>query len=137
MKRGGFRYDNKMLSGGELMVQGELYSGNAGQFISAPSLTTPFTETFSNDASLNGQFILGRWSSSKEGDTQTSIQTYFDRAVRREYHANVETNIFDIEVERRQRFGKIHDVIAGIGYRFNRDDIGNSTEVAILSLIHI
>lgn len=131
MKRGGFRYDNKMLSGGELMVQGELYSGNAGQFISAPSLTTPFTETFSNDASLNGQFILGRWSSSKEGDTQTSIQTYFDRAVRREYHANVETNIFDIEVERRQRFGKIHDVIAGIGYRFNRDDIGNSTEVAI------
>lgn len=131
IKRGGFRYDNRMLAGGELMIQGELYTGNAGQFVSAPSLSSPFTETFSDDASLNGQFILGRWSSSKDGSSQTSVQTYFDRAIRREYHANVATNIFDIEAEKRQKFGKIHEVIAGIGYRFHRDDIGNSTDVAI------
>jgi len=60
IKRGGFRHDNRMLADGELMIQGELYTGNAGQFVSAPSLSSPFTETFSDDASLNGQFILGR-----------------------------------------------------------------------------
>lgn len=131
IKRGGFRYDNRMLAGGELMIQGELYTGNAGQFVSAPSLSSPYTETLSDDASLNGQFILGRWSSSKDGSSQTSVQTYFDRAIRREYHANVATNIFDIEAEKRQKIGKIHEVIAGIGYRFHRDDIGNSTDVAV------
>lgn len=41
------------------------------------------------------------------------------------------TNIFGFEAEKRQKFGKIHEVIAGIGYRFHRDDIGNSTDVAV------
>lgn len=131
IQRGGFRYDNRRVSGGDLMVQGEVYAGNTGQFIASPSLTTPFTTTFSDDASINGQFILGRWSSQKDNNSQTSVQTYLDRSIRREFHANLATLTFDIEAEKRQKLAKSHDVIAGLGYRFNRDDIDASTDVAI------
>ena len=54
MQRGGFRYDNKSISGDNLMVQGAAYVGKAGQVVASPSLTTPFTNTFTDDASLNG-----------------------------------------------------------------------------------
>lgn len=131
IQRGGFRYDNKMLSGGDLMVQGEIYTGNAGQVVAFPALTTPFTNTFSNDASVNGQFLLGRWSSQTDDNSSVTVQTFFDRTVRREAHANLETLTFDIEAQKRQQFAKIHDVIFGLGYRFGRDDVAASTIVAI------
>lgn len=131
IQRGGFRYDNSLISGGDLMIQGQIYAGNAGQFISAPALTTPFTNTFSNDATLNGQFLLGRWSSKTEEKSEASIQTYFDRTVRREAHANLETFTFDIEAQKRQQFASIHDVVAGVGYRLNRDTVAASADVAI------
>jgi iron complex outermembrane receptor protein len=131
IQRGGVRYDNKLRSGGDLMVQSEVYTGNAGQLVAFPSLTTPFTTTFSDDAEVNGQFVLGRWSSPVNDNSQISIQTYLDRTVRREAHANLEVLTFDIEAQKRQRFAKIHDVIAGFGYRFNRDDIEASANVSI------
>ncbi len=130
IQRGGFRYDNRSVRGGALMLQSEIYTGNAGQFVAAPSLTAPFTTTFSNDASVNGQFLLGRWTQEGENDSQTMLQGYFDRAVRREYHANTATIAFDLEAQRRQKFGDNHDVIAGLGYRFSRDDVDESVDVS-------
>jgi iron complex outermembrane receptor protein len=131
MQRGGFRYDNKLMSGGDLMVQGAAYVGKAGQVVASPTLTTPFTTSFTNDASLNGQFVLGRWSRQTSENAETTVQTYIDRAIRREYHANLSTVTFDIEAQRRQKIADSHDVIAGIGYRVTRDDIDASPDVAI------
>lgn len=131
MQRAGFRYDNDLLSGATLSVQGQIYAGNAGQFVTFPTLTTPFSRSLSNDASLNGQFVLGRWSSQKETESQLTVQTYFDRTVRRDVHANVETYTLDLEAQKRQRFANIHDVVAGVGYRLGRDSIDGTSEVSI------
>ncbi|MBT5111253.1 MAG: TonB-dependent receptor [Rhodospirillaceae bacterium] len=131
MQRGGFRYDSTMSSGTNLMIQGQVYTGNAGQLVGFPTLTAPFTNTFADDASLNGQFVLGRWSSNSSTRSKLNIQMYVDRTVRREAHANVETNTFDIEAQKRQQFSTIHDVVSGIGYRWNRDTVEASEVVAI------
>jgi iron complex outermembrane receptor protein len=131
VQRGGFRYDNKMAFGGDLMVQGELYTGNAGQVVAFPITAAPFTNIFSNDARINGQFVLGRWSTQSDDTSQTSIQAYFDRTVRREAHSNLETKTFDIEAQNRQKLASIHDVIAGVGYRLITDDTESSSIVSI------
>jgi iron complex outermembrane recepter protein len=130
IQRGGFRYDNKSVRGGKLMLQGEAYTGNAGQFVASPALTSPFTNDFSNDARVNGQFMLGRWSSEMTDNSQTTFQSYFDRASRSEFHADTVTLSFDMEAQHRLKVGEIHDLIAGLGYRFNRDDIVASTDVS-------
>ncbi len=130
IQRGGFRYDNKSVRGGSLMLQGEAYTGNAGQFVSSPALTSPFTRDFSNDARVNGQFVLGRWSSGMIDNSETTFQTYFDRAARSEFHADTVTLSLDMEAQHRLKVGDIQDLIGGLGYRFNRDDIVGSTDVS-------
>lgn len=126
MQRAGFRYDVDRPSGAKLMVQGEFYRGEVGQTVAFNTLTAPFTSTFAEDNSLNGQHVLARWS----GLDGLTVQGYYDRAVRHDLHASVETNTLDLEVEKRRRFGKRHDVVAGVGYRLNQDSMGSSSQTA-------
>lgn len=117
MQRGGFRYDRKPISGGSLMLQGEIYFGQNGQLVALPTLTTPFSESASDDTKVEGQFLLGRWQNASD----FTIQAYFDRAIRDDIHIGSGTRTFDLDIQKRTTPWRSHDVIFGGGYRFTTD----------------
>jgi iron complex outermembrane recepter protein len=99
-------------------LQGDLYTGRAGQLTTA-------------DIGLGGGNVLGRWERTFSADSDFKLQMYYDRTNRRVpalFGEGLDT--YDIDLQHRRVIAGGHDVIWGFGYRFIDDTIANSASVA-------
>lgn len=111
----GFRTDWRK-GGVGFTLQGDAYDGESeegavGRFIIPP-------------IKVSGANLLGRWTRQMQDGSDIRVQAYFDHTKRDDpLFYRPESDIFDIDVQYGMPLGR-HRVIAGVGYRYARDDVG-------------
>jgi iron complex outermembrane recepter protein len=104
--RAGFRYDRH--SGADsLTVQGDAYLGDIDQ----PA----------GDRDIAGGNVLARWTRRLGDDSIVEVQAYYDRSDLDQTTFRDRLDTFDIEAQLATRVAEIHRVVAGGGYRLQRD----------------
>jgi len=106
----GFRTDWSS-SGAKLTMQGDAYRGRGDERTPAGRIT------------VSGMNLLARWAQRLSGGSELRLQSYYDRAERRDlagFQGNVDT--FDIELEHAVPF-QAHRLLWGVGYRRATDDV--------------
>jgi iron complex outermembrane recepter protein len=101
-------------------LQGDLYDGRIRQ-------------AGTNDISVSGGNVVGRWSHTLSENSDFKLQLYYDRTHRNipgTFAENLDT--YDVDFQHRLRVGERHDVVWGFGYRLIEDDVGNSPGLAFL-----
>jgi iron complex outermembrane receptor protein len=101
-------------------VQGDAYRGELEQAL--PGMTR-----------LEGMNLLGRWNQRLSDGSNLRVQGYYDRTERNQPGTfREELDVFDLELQHTlKRLGQ-HTVIWGGGYRYARDQVGNSALLAFL-----
>jgi iron complex outermembrane recepter protein len=118
--QGGFRADWLPSSGEKVMLLGNFYGGDIGQ-------TAP------GDVTVDGQNLLGRWTHPLAGDSEISLQLYWDRTHRRITGSIAEVlNTYDLEFQHRLPLGERNKLIWGGGYRLMHDEVSNAAALAFL-----
>lgn len=116
MTQGGFRMDYYPTTANTMTLQGDFYSGtefNAG----------------SDQSTLDGQNVLGRWTHTFSDESDFKVQLYFDRTWRRDVPSTISDELvtYDFDFQHRFPIGQWQSVIWGLGYRLMRDDTPSST----------
>lgn len=115
----GFRLDSANGSD-KFTLQGDAYDGSIDQAVS-------------DDKTISGANLLGRWNRALEGGDNIQVQAYFDRT-RRDYPGTFseELDTYDIDAQHHFQGGKNHDIVWGGGYRLMQDQVDNSAFLAFL-----
>jgi iron complex outermembrane recepter protein len=123
MLRGGFRIDGDASLDSAFTVQGDYYTGEFGEHKQRASLTPPFSQPFDAVGRDRGGNVVGRWTRTFSGQSQLTLQTYYDRfEENRGAGLNQETrDTVDVDVQHRFGWANRHDIVWGLGYRYTRD----------------
>jgi len=105
-----------------LTLQGELYSGTAGESGLFPTTAAPFIEPYVTDLEMSGAHILSRWDRQISDTETTSLQFYYDRNSRNEIYLEFDVDVLDIEYQHQLLVADCHNVTWGAGYRFTSFD---------------
>jgi iron complex outermembrane receptor protein len=118
--QGGFRTDWLPEHGEAVTFQGDFYGGE----VESP---------FSGKTRVDGQNLLGRWTHPIADGSDFRLQLYWDRTWRRIPNVFLEElNTYDIDAQYQTPLGERHKLMAGLGYRFMNDEVGNSPGLAFL-----
>ncbi|MGA2848686.1 MAG: TonB-dependent receptor [Terracidiphilus sp.] len=121
---GGFRTDTAITAKDSLTTEGEVYNGNAGELAYIPlSLQPPESATVALRDLYSGWNLLTRWNRTFSPRSQATLQVYFDRASRGDTTYSIGLDTFDIDFQNHIAWGARQDVVWGLGYRLNADDI--------------
>lgn len=118
--RGGFRIDSNPSAQDELTLLGDIYNGDVGHTGTSYSLTAPISQSYTQQNSLKGGNILGRWKRTYSDDSDMILQIYYDREKRHIQAFNQTLNTYDIDFQHRFASGDRHEVTWGLGYRLYR-----------------
>jgi iron complex outermembrane recepter protein len=120
----GFRLDSALSRVDSLTLQGDIYSGRAGQTDFIPTRFHPDGQVYEQDSEFSGGNLLGRWERIFSADSDLALQFYYDRTNRDDEGILQENlDIFDLDFQHRFAPLKNHEVIWGLGYRLTHDDI--------------
>jgi iron complex outermembrane receptor protein len=121
---GGFRTDTTISAKDSLTTEGEVYNGNAGELAYIPlSLQPPESATVSLRDLYSGWNLLTRWNRTFSPRSEATLQVYFDRASRGDTTYSIGLDTLDIDLQHHIAWGARQDVVWGLGYRLNADDI--------------
>ncbi len=129
MGRGGFRMDWEANDQDNVMVEGGLYKGAAGQALTVATLTPPFSSTSSEDVDLKGAHFLARWTHEISNDSDFSFKFFYDRVERDEIIQDYTLDTFDIEFQHRFPFVLGQEITWGGEYRYWLDDFEGSLTI--------
>ena len=128
--RGGFRMDWTPTCSDEVTFQGDFYNGTVGIRqvlpLAHPSLTpsgVPGVGINDFDDRINGQNVLLRWTRQLGEGSSFSFQSYFDRTLRRTFTFSEDREAADFDFQHRFPIGHNHNVIWGVGYQANKDEL--------------
>lgn len=127
--RGGFRTDWDATEQDLVTLQGDIYSAGAGENVSTPQLTPPFSTEHRLDNSSRGGNLLGRWTRTLSETSHLSAQAYFDYFRAEVGDKRESRRTADIEFEYRFAAGTRNDLVWGAGYRFTTDKLTNSPSI--------
>ncbi|MFZ5561368.1 MAG: TonB-dependent receptor plug domain-containing protein [Pseudomonadota bacterium] len=118
--QGGFRLGWEATAADLLTLQGDIYDGRSEQ-------------PLAHDIGIDGGNLTGRWTRRLSERADLQLQLYFDRT-RRDipgvFGETLETHAADFQ--HHLRLGARHDLVWGLGYRYSRDDVVNSAQLAFL-----
>lgn len=116
----GFRADWLPEHGEVITFQGDFYGGE-------------LTELSAEDATVDGQNLLTRWTHPIAEGSDFTLQLYWDRTWRRVPGTySEELNTYDLDAQYQVPLGERHRFMAGVGYRLMADDVGNTAALAFL-----
>ncbi|HEX2854626.1 MAG TPA: TonB-dependent receptor [Opitutaceae bacterium] len=128
MNQGGFRLDAEPWAPTTLTLQGNLYSGHAD--------VPP-----GGNGDYSGENILGRWSQVFSGDSDLSLQVYYDRThlytpITNEFGPTSiltdELDTYDVDFQHRFPLNRQHRIVWGVGYRFTHNTVMSAQTLAIV-----
>ncbi len=129
---GGFRIDSKIGRKDSWMFEGDSYTGNANElapcilWISPPeNAIVPLVDRFS------GWDVVSRWDHSFSPTSQTTLQIYFDRSNRGDTTYEIGLDTIDIDFQHHFAWGNRQDLVWGLGYRRNSDEIDGDLRVTM------
>ena len=126
MGQTGFRTDWDTHSPDKLTLQGDIYSGDAGQRVGITSYSQPFMTNVEQNAELGGGNLLGRWERDLGSGSSVQLQTYYDRTNRRQASFAESRDTFDIDFIHHLTLPGRQDFLWGLGARLSS---GNASTV--------
>lgn len=127
---GGFRLDGDVGLQNSWTLQGDLYHGDNDQRIDTFwTRTPPYLLQVFDRLDTNGCNLLSRWQHTFSEKSSWTLQTYYDFTNRDEKYLEQTNHTFDIDFQHRFQVQSRHDIVWGIGYRFNKDDFNNTYQV--------
>ena len=132
MFRGGFRSDWRLSADEALTVQGDLFSGKAGQTFQIPNLIAePFLDRVDADSDLSGGNLLARWERTLSDGSNLQLQLYYDRNERGDLTTTIiDRDTYDADFQHRFAWRSRQEIVWGLGYRYSRDAIEGSYKIS-------
>ncbi len=131
--RGGFRLDSTPTARDTLTVMGDVYAGHLDEtytYYQLPTLADPsYSRSVATDATLNGANLLTRWQRSLGRTDSLSLQLYYDYSLQELDILEERRDTVDLELQHHLVFGKRHNVVWGLGYRYSHDKTNSSSIV--------
>lgn len=132
MSSGGFRLDGDHNLTNSWTLQGDLYHGRNNQIDTLWTETPPYANSqIKNTASTHGHNLLARWTHKKSEKNSKTIQIYYDFTNRDESYLEQTNHTLDVDLQHRFQLGVSHDIVWGLGYRFNKDNFTNTYQVSV------
>jgi iron complex outermembrane receptor protein len=130
----GFRSDGNLSPRDSLTVQGDFLKSDEGQ-----TVTTVFANALPLQATVNDSIsntagnILGRWKHTLANGSDTSLQIYYDYN-HRDAQGQVDEihHKIDLDFSHHIALGPRNDVVWGLGYRFEADEIAPGYAIQFL-----
>ena len=115
MARGGFRVDWNATGSDSFTFQGDYYDGGVSDTL---------LDGTQENQDLRGGNFLTRWNHEFSGGSDMQLQLYYDRTDRDvDALLTEKRNTLDLELQHHFQPSRRHDVVVGVGYRMNDDDI--------------
>ena len=126
--RGGFRTDSHLSRKDNLMVEGDLYTGQENSPATfLPSVTSPGLQNIDVEVPLSGGFLSSTWDHAVSARSDTRLQISFDRYKRNDILTEAR-NTVAVEFQHHFVWGDRQDIVWGGGYRYTASDTrGNLT----------
>ena len=136
-ERGGFRLDSEASARDTMTFQGDFYNGDENEPTGGTAVT-------------GGGNLLGRWSRKFSGDSDMSLQTYFDQThlldpeppltlgrllLAPAGYLQDDLTTYDIDFQDRFPIGLSNRVVWGLGYRYTRDVDVNAPGIGLLPTV--
>ena len=128
--QGGFRLDWTRNLRDSFTVQGDIYTEEAGEQVTATSYTPPYSQNVNGNADLSGGNVLARWKRTDGDRGDIQVQVYYDRTNRHEPNVADLSNTFDVDYLQRVRVPGRQQISWGLGARV----IGENTPVVVSGL---
>lgn len=122
MGRGGVRIDLDVTNRDAFTLQGDYYTGKAGQRTTFGIYAPPFSQTVIRDADLSGGNLLFNWNHAQSEQTGWSLKLYYDRTSRDEANLEEDRNTFDVDFQNHFPLFNRQELTWGLGYRLISDD---------------
>ncbi|MBS3780228.1 MAG: TonB-dependent receptor [Desulfovermiculus sp.] len=132
MVRAGFRSDLEPSSRTSLTIQGDIYSGQAGNRITLPSFTPPYSQVSEEDMDVDGGNLLLRSKHTFSDQSELELQAYYDRADRELFMGDLERETLDLELQHHLSLGSRNDLLWGLRYRH----VHHNLSMSIPDIIH-
>jgi iron complex outermembrane receptor protein len=112
---GGFRMDYDPSEDNTFTLQGDLYGGTE--------------RTLPDDARIDGQNMLARWTHTISPDSQLKAQVYIDHTFRQDPSSTLSDTLltYDMDIQHSFKLGDRHSLVWGFGYRRMLSDVEAST----------
>jgi len=127
MWRTGFRTDWKVSETDALRLQGDYYTGAAGQQVTVlvqPTFPPPvFARTLSGSADVSGGNVLASWKHDFSDTSDMGLQMYYDRTDRRDRVHEEGRDTYDLDFQHRFGLGERQEILWGLGYRYTQDHL--------------
>jgi iron complex outermembrane receptor protein len=118
--QGGFRAEWDLSARDSLNVQGDLFETGEGQTLTTVLPHESFrTATFNDRVKVRSGNLLGRWTHTFAGGSETSVQAYYSR-VRRLDQGRSDDSTADVDLQHRFAPSPRHDFVVGAAYRYSR-----------------
>lgn len=108
------------------------YYGNVDQSSSRISLPFTFEGDYGETTQVSGGHVLGRWSHTQSESSDTSLQLYCNRLRRAQSNATQTDDTLDLDFQHRWALTQRHELVWGLGYRFN-SNLSNNEGVVTFS----
>lgn len=120
VRRGGFRVDWYPSSTESLTLQGEAYSGRAGQRLRLPAFDIGNYRLVDDRYTLSGYYLMGSWRY-QNNRTENTLNLQIDHYSRSPIE--ITENRDTLRAEWRQRIRRLpkHDILWGVEYTYTRD----------------
>jgi iron complex outermembrane receptor protein len=122
MGQAGFRTDLDLTNRDAFTLQGDFYTGEAGQRTRFGIYTPPFSQTVVRDADLSGGNLLFNWRHTQSERSDWSLKLYYDRTSRDEANFEEDRDTFDVDFQNRLRLFNRQELTWGLGYRLISDE---------------
>ncbi|MGA2982566.1 MAG: TonB-dependent receptor [Terriglobia bacterium] len=129
----GFRSDWGLTPRDALTVEGDIIAGRERQVTpSFISLYPLVTITFDDPIRPGAGDILGRWTHTFSGRSDTALQVYYDGVNRTDYGVRELSNTFDLDFQHHLALGSRQDVVWGFEYRHISESILPGYSISVI-----
>jgi iron complex outermembrane recepter protein len=115
--QGGFRADWDINARNTLTMQGDIYTGAAGESVRVTSLNPPSSQVADQNAELSGGNVLIRWQHKLSSSSDIQLQGYYDRVNRLQINQAEYRDTFDIDFVHHLAIGERNNVTYGVEVR--------------------
>ena len=136
MGQAGFRTDWDLHQRDTLTLQGDLYSGDAGQRLEIGSYSPPYLTNLEQQVELGGGNLLGRWKRLLAAGSDIEVQTYYDRTNRRQANFAESRDTFDIDFIHHLVLPWRQDFLWGLGARLSSGNAANVDPTVVFTPGH-
>lgn len=127
----GFRTGFRVDWGDKFTLQGDAYQSDTKQRRRVYSLIAPYLSEQDQNIRYEGINLLGRWTDKHDDGSQLSVQSFIDWTKRDEPYNFVDDRIiYDVEAQYNFAPMDMHEITAGLGYRFLADDTTGNANVS-------